>query len=508
MKLDISKFRRVKGNVLQHPNGHKIILDKKGLDKGHLKQLEAIPMADGGEIDDEDEAPAVLAEMPEYDPQAAAYNILTDPNASPLEKEAIAKKRGLPTENVMGESNIANLLPQTGGRIPVDMPSTNISQEQPTEVSSKAPEAKPVVPMGLNQMQQGIRNEAAAQGNLGKQQAEIIANSVSQQQKDLENYQNITKQMTNEYRAFRDDLQKQHVDPNQYWNKMGAGQKISTAIGMLLGGLNPSGSNQVIKMIDDDINRDISAQKDEISKKDTLFRGNMEQFRNQYQAAAMTKAMHLEMFNSQLQKAAADSQDPIAKARAQQLGGQIQMKIDEQLQQGAAQKAMMDRLSSQSPASQGNPSQTILGMQRSGVMSKDEAKEAFKEAKEAAELMKGRDNALKAFDEMNKMNTIGSRLTSPLQSGRRADAIRDNLAVQLARDAAGRVNEYEFKAAKNLFPAPGDDEKTVQEKRRSLIDFVNKKANFPYLNSFGINPSGGLYNEHGQKSIQESAPKL
>jgi hypothetical protein len=107
-------------------------------------------------------------------------------------------------------------------------------------------------------------------------------------------------------------------------------------------------------------------------------------------------------------------------------------------------------------------------------------KEVTEQLKQAQDRKASGEEALKAFDKLNAQ-MLGGALSPNAK-----ESLTDPIAVSLARDEAGRVNEFEFKAFKSLFPAALDSESTRATKREQFVKLVNKKMHFPALGEFGI----------------------
>jgi hypothetical protein len=97
---------------------------------------------------------------------------------------------------------------------------------------------------------------------------------------------------------------------------MSSGQKIGTAIGLLLGGMSSgiSGHNPALEFMNQQIDRDIQAQKFDQENRVTLFNAYLHQYGNAVTAEGMTRATLAGAYASQIRQAAANSDIPMAKA--------------------------------------------------------------------------------------------------------------------------------------------------------------------------------------------------
>ena len=118
------------------------------------------------------------------------------------------------------------------------------------------------------------------------------------------------------------------IDPNRYVGSMSTGQKLSTAIGLIMGGMGAGivgGENPAMKYLNNQIENDINAQKTDLGKKESLLSRNLQQFGNLRDATAMTRANMADLASLQMKQKAAQAQDPIAKARLLQEAGKLDM---------------------------------------------------------------------------------------------------------------------------------------------------------------------------------------
>lgn len=199
---------------------------------------------------------------------------------------------------------------------------------------------------GINEQKAGLRGEALAEGSLGQAQAQLLQQQAQTQQKVYSDYQTHYNQLDQERQNFQQDILNKHIDPSHYINSLGTEGKISTAIGLVLGGLGAgmlhSTDNQALKFVNMQIDRDIASQQADLGKKESLLSANMRQFGNLKDATDMTRVMQSDIVSNQLKEAAANAQDPIAKSRALQAAGKLDQDAAPILSQIAMRKTMMN----------------------------------------------------------------------------------------------------------------------------------------------------------------------
>lgn len=611
MNLNLRDFKKIKEDehaaVLQHPEGHHIVLAKNILSpklKGQLAEL-PIHKADGGEIPDDEASHQFTAKSagqaeeraraadPQFQPQfpdaskqaPVVINVgqpqqpppqQAQPPAQPAIPEAkmvngvpfkngtidwdqyYLRTAGVPVEtkmkalkNVQSDQaaekanadykvqqqqaaaqkameynqmaaqmglpsvDVPNAPPMAAPQTPPPAP---VSPEAPAQAQASLPSDpygtqayQDYLLKGVQGQTGGLETEAKEQQKLGEAQAKVFADQAAAQQAQVKSYQDHYNEIDQERKNFQTDLQNAHVDAKRFLNSMGVGSKVSTGIGLILGGMGGGLTHQgnpALDFLNKQIDRDIQSQRDEIGKTENLLSANMRQFGNLKDATDMTRVMQMDIVKNQLADAAAKAQGPLAKARADQAIGQI----DQQIAPIMAQMAMRKSLTSPQAAGGAaqDPASQIRMQSMMGFIPKEHVEPMFKELKEAEGMVRAKDNLLGAFEKLNQINTVGGRITRPLNTPKEVAAIRDPLIAQLSKETAGRFTEADSQFIGSLFPAPGDDAKTIQTKRNQLNKIISEKMNFPQLNAYGIrlgNTAGSSrFNEAGEKKLTLGAP--
>lgn len=367
MNMDLKQFKKIKEDqhaaVLQHPEGHHIVLAKNVLSPKIRSQLAELPIhaADGVDVPDQSQTetidPSTLnAELPAFDADAARMKLLQDATVGSVAKQDILDRAGLQ----MSPDQINSILPQVNPKAEMRANAPIVPDQTPNQTPNvqAAPQA-PSDPygmdaymktyqQGLGEQKQGITGAATAKSDLAKAQEPLFRTAAKNQQDLAQDYQTHYSTLDTERQNFQQDLQNQHIDPQHYLSSMGTGQKISTGIGLILGGMGGGllrQGNPALGFLNDQINRDIDSQKLELGKKENLLSANMRQFGNLRDATDMTRVMQGDIVKNQLAAAAAKSTDPLVQARAKEAMGQLDMQAAPVLSQMAMRKTMMNVMS-------------------------------------------------------------------------------------------------------------------------------------------------------------------
>ena len=135
---------------------------------------------------------------------------------------------------------------------------------------------------------------------------------------------------------MREEILAQKVDPNRIYGNMSTGQRITTLVAMVLGGLGRAGaggSNPVIDALDREVDRDIEIQKGEIGRRMTMYQSFLDEGNDEMEAWKLTRAASLDAIAAQLEATAARHGGEQAKLAARE----AQLKLQE-----AAAKARAD----------------------------------------------------------------------------------------------------------------------------------------------------------------------
>lgn len=525
MKFDLSRFKKMKSDAqsttLQHPDGHEITIAHKALSPKMKEQLSALPastpvaMKDGGETldkaDDDKWEPAkkevevapsasdAISALPSFidAPQAAAPATIADGAVSPQDLQAasndVAAKLG--PQGAQAVDQAAGQANQTVSLLPPGSPesanaapaATSGTSATPPPASSQAPSPAattggassptPSVEGGYNTQMAGINAEAKAKGDLGNAQAGILQAQAPIQRQALQVAQDNFKAANDEYNAFIQDYKNGHVDPNHYMANRTTGQKIATAIGLILGGIGgglTGQENPALKFVNAQIDRDIDAQKAELGKKENLLSANLRHFGNLKDAAEATAAMQKGIAATQLEAAAAKAQSPLAKAQALKAAGELQSQNVMAFQNMAMRKTLEQ---AQQAGNNMDPASFVPYLPNA---TPDEQKTILKEIQNRQDTLKMKDQFMAEFDKAAKENTLSAVRTPVSLLNMRA------MMLPIIHDKEGRVNEFEQKTTSDLEPSKIDNAARVAAKRKGYEAFLNQKMSAPTAKAHGL----------------------
>lgn len=455
--------------VLIHPKtGHKIVVAHNALSPEMKNKLSAIPQHfdEGGDVESEDDAPQDDSGHDALAQQVLSQNQSVDQpqDATPLINPQLADTPGPSFQPLAASPALSTPIPGA-----------------PTN-------GYDAILKGIGEQKAGAYGVAAAEGALGKQQAQILGQQVAQNELLNQNFQDNNKQYGQAISDFIDANQNQKIDPNRVFANQSTGQKVQTAIGLILGGIGGGllhTENPALKEINNLIDRDIESQKSEMGQKDNLLKLNLMKFGNMNEAVKMTQAMLATKTSLELQKAAAQSQDPIAKQRALQAAGTIDAGSAKTIQEMSTLKSQMDlRKQIQQGGIQNADPASLVKM----LVPEGQQKDVAHEIGTAQVAAKSKDVLLSHFDQAAKdvrFATGGHPLYGTIINPPSIKAM-SALEDPLIHDSEGRVNEFEKKDLAGLRPQSFDSDDTVAAKRQAYQQFIDRKASAPLAKANGI----------------------
>lgn len=313
----------------------------------------AVKMADGGET------PTSARDLPAEEPSVdAPINLPVAANVEPVPMPSVSTPEATaadmsspppadePNPQPTGESPPA---PDMSANQPAP-PDTTISPSQPVSSTTlpasnisatRLPSAEESYGKGLA----GNKLAAKAEGAIAQQTADIMQHQAAQQQelnnKAVQKRQEIMQQGDD----FLQDMKAGHIDPNHYMGSMDTPKRISTAIGLLLGGIGGGllhQENPALKFLNAQIDRDVDAQKANLGQKRSLYEANLQQFHNVQDATDATRLGMAHLAQDQLAQAAAAQGTPLAKSRQMQADAELGMKYGPMLNDLSMRRALYD----------------------------------------------------------------------------------------------------------------------------------------------------------------------
>jgi hypothetical protein len=458
----LNGFRKVSETedktILKHESeGHELHLNHAMLSPEHLKVVKEMPtFKDGGEK------------------AKPGSNILSDTTG------------GTPTS----PDNAAD--PESLAPAPASTPAPATGADAPAqpEQESLLPVAIPSVSADPNVNAQNAAR-MGIKGIVGQQEAETqkaqgeeaaADQAITADQKQLKKFQAVSDSVDKHHAEFLQDVQDAKIDPNRYTNNMSTGSKISTAIGLFLGGIGAGlthSENPAEKYLREQVNNDIKSQEADLGKKENLLSANMAFYRDKTSALAATSAMTNKLMADRILKAGAAAGTQMAEARAQQAAAPFLQQEQNSLQmvkfrQAALQGGQSGEVSKEDPA-----------LQIPYLVPKEQQAKALDELKDLQNLAKvavPMDKAWKEAAADNKLQNVAGVKTS----GQKAFLSLVNTTV---KEIEGTARQAAFKSIEdNIMPQLGDKQETLDRKWQAYQVYKLAHSAAPTLRANHIIP--------------------
>lgn len=474
--LDLRKFKKLHSNdhttTLVHPDGHQIKIAHKNLKPDMRKSLDGLQKFESG---------GSVLDQP-----------TTDQGMTPVDPASIdtTSIMASPTAPVGPADPGAMQAAQTVDRPPAE-PNVNMPAPQQSTPPSLQHSTDPMQEAAAMQMA-GVQGEANATSAQGKKEAIAADKQVADMEQLNKSYQQQHSEITAEIDNATHDFMNGHIDPKHFFNSQSDMGKVSTAIGLILGGMGgglTGQENPALKFLNQQIDRDIDAQKMNMSKQGNLIKILQDKMGNMRDATTMAKSIYAGIYTAKLEKAAAESKDPMAQARAMQAKGQIAGAIAPAIQEMALRQSVL----------QGLRAGSVTAAQAVPVLvPKEHQAAAFKETGQAENMKDNEQAIMDNFDAAAKKNTVLRRAAHLGAEPAELTNVR-NMLMPVLKDNEGRVNETEIKLMEDFLPKAGDTDEKIAIKRKALMQFTQAKKATPTLNAHGINAP--------QMSTQKATPR-
>lgn len=513
MSMGLSGFKKISSTphvtVLRHPSGHEISIAHMGLGEDLKKKLQEMPvhLADGTPGDAGAPAPIEAdpvpvggsSAMPEQTPEAIAEDAKlsppTAPQAHPTLIASLANQFGrqfaLPERTALALASkayqaVAPHLEEVAqgfgsGLAGQDAPlPEQASAPAPQKAGKSGPTPADYRMPGLSDSGQQAQPPAQpAYQSPYDQEAQAAKEMGAGAQKLQELHQGNIDALNDMSAEAVKHFMDNPIDAKQYMTTMDDPHKVSTALGLILGGLGTgaNGKNMAVEALNSQIDRNMQAQLANLGQKKSLISALHEQLGNMKDAMDMGRAINMDKYTAQMAQAAANIQDPMQKQRMMMAMQDFQQR-SQGLKSGVAQ-----RQAGQQGAKQGGiPPEMLIKY----MIPPNEQEPYFKELATAQSMSKQRDDLMNLFDELSHMNTLGNTLKHPIDTYAANQRSMATIA-QLAHDSEGRVTDADVGYLRGLLPERGTSQQETAKRRQAAFNYINQKMNFPRLAS--INPN-------------------
>lgn len=500
--------------VLKHEGGHELTIAKNGLSKKQKSMLEKLPIyqAEGTQpveqLDPAEElrkigaqlADSVAENLVQGATQAATPEIPTqveqvpEEQAVPTQTEQIPEEPAVPTEVQAVPEEIAREPQAEPGLAPEPQPVEAAPEEaapqiyeQPklgVDTSLQIPEILPQRPI---KVARPLSPE------------EIIGSAKTTASQKMAAFSQMALQTTQEMKRLRTEFISRNREPIKAKQMYGddLGKNILTTLALLFGGAGAGvtkGPNVALKMIEDDIERDLQRQREDRDAETNLYKEQLAMLGDERAAYIQSANMmrELYMMGIEEQKWKNDPNNFAAEQVRQLALRELKAKNDELDFSEATRKKreqMLTALANTNEISNGDPASYVDIL----VDNKADRDPVLKEIA-ARELIASNTPKLKElFNQLKEENTFLKTLKIPFTQMsilKKPDAIGryKKLVEQIIRSAPGTEKEPEIQRAfMATIPEPWDTSADEELKEKALDDIIAAASITPVSRAYGLN---------------------
>jgi hypothetical protein len=400
MKLNTKQWKKVKADdsytYFQDSKRNELKIAHTTLSPKYRADLAALPihMADGGEAKKEDEEikdielkdPDPEEKTPEYRgleplPASTPPPEMNSPQDNPFMQSQVPgqdqfkQQMASAPQSSIGGAATADALPQapaaaqpTPVSLASDTPASTVplTGEQPAPVAAAPKDELTQAKDAQAQQMTGMAMEEAAIAKQAKAEQAAAQQSFKMQQHIASEFEQQNNKLMQEQMSIYQDMKDGHIDPERVWHERSTAGKVATIVGIIASGWGAGLSgqeNQAIKMLNQEIDRDVDAQKANLSHKGNMLAAISNQMGSLRAGTEMMRNIQVGMAASKMQEAAAAAKDPLAKARLMQNMGILQQQFLATNQKIAAQMTV-DKLSAAANSDPSKASELLNAMRK------------------------------------------------------------------------------------------------------------------------------------------------
>lgn len=523
MKPELYKgFKKVKEDertaTFQHEKGHTLTLVKGGLVGSERNKLSKLPLyqAEGSDEpiqsdeSDQGQSPDVNAseagtgkavnitinsapQQPAQDPNKPQYLPQPQPAMDKIHQDYLKREAD---EKAADDARMQAYQNQTHSTAPL------LAADMKAPTLAPPPMAPAPVPNHVPASVSAAPAAPVAQPAMAPAPVEPQGPQLSNQLEDLnKQYQQNVKHQQDADAEFQSEMAKdQGIDPRRVFNNMSTGRKISTAIGLILGGIGggiTGQENPAMKLLNKEIDNDVMAQKEDRSNKFSLFKMHMQSLGDQTASILQTQNNLKQAAIVKMDEALGTvGNNPMAKQRILAAKTQLQNDIANNQLQLAQHHTMQQYYSAQGKGKSAELPDAIdpnvsSSFRVAGKKYYTNDTEAAKKARDQAEAIESLENSASAINAFNKQHgTTGYGFPTELQG--HADTL-NNLskgAIAKLEASGGNIGRLAplfmdsmpvagaWTQSKQKGKAAGIDE-AIRQAKKSLLDTYTLKGQAP-----------------------------
>lgn len=511
-------FRKVaeddKSATLQHEQGHKLNIAKNGLSKKQKAALKKLPLyqaegtkepeeameqpvLDAGEkakqvgvnIADavaekilqgasESTSPRFIDSLPQAPEQQLGTHEAVQPMPSVPQPEIPPQQPAItPTE----KENLAEY--SMGLQQKLEEPA--IEDIAPEQVMPE-PQMVPAMPKPVRQLRPLTPEET------------IASSKTTASQKMMAYNQMIVKTMEERRKLrekFEQDIRDRRIEPKKMYGE-DTGKNILTAISLMLGGMAGGvlrQENPALRMINEEIERDLARQKENANLENNLYKYNLDMLGDDIEAYTQSMNQMRQIALTQMEEMMGkiyDPTNPMSALQMQAEAARLRAEIDKS-EAAVAERKQREKLLQALDSSEGVSKMDPASLVQILVTDNGDRLKVLEEIKDRQTIAQTMPQIFNLFDRANKENTALRTGTVPYigRFFKKPDSVAalETLLTPLIK-TQGPAREAEMQRIFNsVIPAPYDDSDDIETKRTALKDYIKAMSQTPVSNAYKLN---------------------
>lgn len=395
-------------------NGSELKIAHSGLSPEHLRSLGKLPLyaADGADV----QAPDFSTDQP-----AGIIDAAKNYDASQT-----LPPRGPESQNTYTPAPTNDSPPQPVG-----------SPLNPTTPTATDPgDYRGDLNQVFDAENQGAQAQMRYEQQIAKGASDVDAEDLKARQGLEANIQNNLATYTQHQQDFLNDFGSGKIDPNHYMASKSDVGKVSTAIGLALGGLSSGLTGQpnpALEFLNKQIDRDIASQQASLDNKKTILGAYQQLYGNSQLANNMTRVAMNDIYTDKMKQVADQNGSAKAQAAYQMWAGQKAQDNFQLKRQNAIYQGVTDALKT---GGKGLTPTDLATAGLPGATQEQMTKEAGSIQAQKASLADG----AQIYQQLQNDQTLKSRVLDPLQSSHDIDALNARLVNGvMSNDASKRL---------------------------------------------------------------------
>lgn len=327
---------------------------------------------------------------------------------------------------------------------------------------------------------------------------ETIASSRTTASQKMMAYNQLIMKSMAERRALREkfekDIRSKQLEPKKMYGD-NVFKNIATVISLMMGGMAGGilkQENPALKMINEEIERDLDKQKANINTETSLYKYNLDMMNDDIQAYTQAQNQMRQIALTQMDELLGKSYDPSNPMMALQLqaaASQLREQIDK------SDAAVAERQQRENLLKSLNSSSGVSNMDPSGIAQiiiKDDGDRAkvFEEIKDRAVIADAMPEIFRLFDKAKAQNTALRTGTVPYVGGlfKKPDAVNSLEALMgklIKTEGPARDTEVK-RILKAIVPSPYDSDEDHETKRKTLKEYIRAASKTPVSNAYQL----------------------